>query len=372
MSHWGESVGILSRLGRLAGEGRRAALATVVRIAGSAYRRPGAKLLVEESGATLGGVSGGCLEADVREIARSVLETGVPVLRRYDMRGDEDVLWGLDLGCRGEVDVFVQTATEGAFAAVAASLAERLKDDAPLALLTAIEGSAAGGVRWISAGGVPNESGAEGGTLGSAELDARAGEQVRRLFSAGISGLLDVGGHGGQRLFVELLKPPPHLVVCGAGDDAQPLVAYAAAVGFRVTLIDHRQALLEPSRFPSAAALIEARPEEERAGAALPPAERSLAVVKTHSLTHDREWTRRLLAAGFPYVGLLGPRLRTETILRDIGAESDPRVFGPVGLDLGAEGAQQIAISIVAELLAFSSRREPDHLRGRTEAIHVG
>src|SRR6185436_4084739 len=168
MSHWGESVGILSRLERLSREGGRAALATVVRIAGSAYRRPGAKLLVEESGATLGGVSGGCLEADVREIARSVLETGRPVLRRYDMRGDEDVLWGLDLGCRGEVDVFVQPATEGPLAAVAESLAERLEHDAPLALITAIEGSALGGVRWLA---VSEGSGEGGGTLGSPELD---------------------------------------------------------------------------------------------------------------------------------------------------------------------------------------------------------
>lgn len=357
MSHWGETAGILSRL---AGEGRRAALATVVRIAGSAYRRPGAKLLVEESGAILGGVSGGCLEADVREISRSVLETGVPVLRRYDMRGDEDVLWGLDLGCRGEVDVFVQPATEGAFAAAAAALAERLRQDAPLALATAIDGPQAGAVRLVAAD-------FESGTLGSAELDSWTGDTARRLLGAGDSGVLL---RGDRTVFFELLKPPPHLVVCGAGDDALPLVAYAAEAGFRVTVIDHRQSLLEASRFPGAAARVEARPEEERAGFALPPAGHALAVVKTHSLTHDREWTRRLLAAGYPYVGLLGPRARTESILKDVGAERDPRVFGPVGLDLGAEGASQIAISIVAELLAFASRREPGHLRRRNEAIH--
>lgn len=370
MSHWGESVGILSRLGRLAGEGRRAALATVVRIAGSAYRRPGARLLVEDSGATLGGVSGGCLEADVREIARSVVETGLPVLRRYDMRGDEDVLWGLDLGCRGEVDVFVQPATEGAFAAAAGPLAERLGRDAPIALLTLIEGPGAGAVRVV---GMPAAAGGDAGafgTLGAPEVEPQATAEARRRLGAGSPpGVLDFGG---RRVFVDLLRPPPHLVVCGAGDDAQPLVAFASEVGFRVTVIDHRQGLLEPSRFPRAAALIEARPEDERAEAALPPAERSLAVVKTHSLTHDREWTRRLLAAGLPYVGLLGPRARTESILKDVGAEGDPRVYGPVGLDLGAEGASQIAISIVAELLAFFSRREPGHLRRRAEAIHVG
>ncbi|HEV7672834.1 MAG TPA: XdhC family protein [Thermoanaerobaculia bacterium] len=364
MSHWGETAGILSRLARLAGEGQRAALATVVRISGSAYRRPGAKLLVEESGGTLGGVSGGCLEADVREIAREVLESGVPRLRRYDMRGDEDVLWGLNLGCRGEVDVFVQPATEGQFAAVAAPLSDLLAADAPFALATVIEGSEAGALRIVvRTGEDPNDE-----TLGFAELYSRVTEAARRLLGRGDS---TVRTFGEQRVFFELLRPPPHLVVCGAGDDAQPLVAYAAEAGFRVTVIDHRQALLEPSRFPRAAVLIEARPDEEAAGDVLPVADHALAVVKTHSLTHDREWTRRLLAAGFPYVGLLGPRARTETILLDIDAEHDPRIFGPVGLDLGAEGAHQIAISIVAELLAFHSHREPLHLRRRTEAIHV-
>lgn len=103
----------------------------------------------------------------------------------------------------------------------------------------------------------------------------------------------------------------------------------------------------------------------------LPPAGRSLAVVKTHSLGQDREWVRRLLAAGLPYVGVLGPRDRTAKILREIGFPGDKRVYGPVGLDLGADGPRQVAMSIVAELLAFTSGREPRHLCERQEAIHA-
>jgi xanthine/CO dehydrogenase XdhC/CoxF family maturation factor len=138
-----------------------------------------------------------------------------------------------------------------------------------------------------------------------------------------------------------------------------------------VTVVDHRRGLLVPEWFPQATQLLLARAEEP---VNLPPAERSLAVVKTHSLAHDREWTRRLLAAGLPYVGLLGPRDRTETILREIGAEEPAdieRVYGPVGLDLGADGPRQVAVSIVAELLAFSAKREPRHLCRRREAIHA-
>jgi xanthine/CO dehydrogenase XdhC/CoxF family maturation factor len=180
----------------------------------------------------------------------------------------------------------------------------------------------------------------------------------------------------GRRVFIEVLPPPPHLLVCGGGDDARPLVAYAADVGFRVTLLDHRPALLAPEWFPQALRRVVARPEDP--DLALPPPARTLAVVKTHSLAHDREWVRRLLAAGLPYIGVLGPRGRTEAILRDVGpgaAAGGPapeRVFGPVGLDLGADGPRQVAISIVAELLAFTARREPRHLSARQEAIHAG
>jgi len=135
--------------------------------------------------------------------------------------------------------------------------------------------------------------------------------------------------------------------------------------------VDHRPALLDAAGFPQAAERLTARPDD--AALRLPPAERSLAVVKSHSLAIDREWVRRLLAAGLPYVGVLGPRARTESILREIGASSADtvRVFGPVGLDLGADGPRQVALSIVAELLAFITQRQPRHLAERREAIHA-
>jgi xanthine dehydrogenase accessory factor len=334
MNHWKETAEILSRLAELRAAGRRAALATVVRIVGSTYRRPGAKFLIEETGDTIGSVSGGCLEADVREVAKEVMATGKPSLRHYSTGTDEDVVWGLGLGCNGLVDVFIQPATEGPLAEQAERLRELLAGDSAFAISTVLEGERAGATTVVEAGGA-------------------------------ISG---VQATAGGQVFVEVLPPPPHLVVCGAGDDARPLVAYAADAGFRVTLVDHRQGLMQPAWFPQAARLVLARPEEP---ADLPPAGRSLAVVKTHSLSHDREWVRRLLAAGLPYVGVLGPRLRTEAILREIGHEGDERVFGPVGLDLGADGPRQVALAIVAELLAFVSQREPRHLSASREAIHA-
>jgi xanthine/CO dehydrogenase XdhC/CoxF family maturation factor len=360
MNHWKETAEILSRLAELREAGRRAALATVVRISGSAYRRPGAKFLIEETGDTLGSVSGGCLEADVREVAKTVLATGRPSLRHYSTGADKDIVWGLGLGCNGLVDVFIQPATEGPLADLADRLRGLLAGDALFFVAaTMLDGEAVL---------VVGTEGALHGSLGSADLDALAVEYVRGLAGGGRSEVREIAG---REVFFEVLPPPPHLVVCGAGDDARPLVAYAADAGFRVTVVDHRQTLLEPSWFPQAARLILARPEE---AVDLPPASRSLGVVKNHSLNQDREWVRRLLAAGLPYVGVLGPRKRTETILREIGA-ADPadtrRVFGPVGLDLGADGPRQVALSIVAELLAFIARREPRHLWESKEPIHA-
>ncbi len=156
----------------------------------------------------------------------------------------------------------------------------------------------------------------------------------------------------------------------GANDDAIPICAYASDIGFRVAVVDHRPALLAAERFPGAAARLALRPEEDAGALALGP--RTYAVVKTHSFAQDRDWTRRLLDGGVPYVGLLGPRARTQEILRQIGAEAADRVYGPVGLDLGAEGPEQVALSIVAELLAAHTSREPAHLREKESAIHAG
>jgi xanthine dehydrogenase accessory factor len=295
MHHWKETSSIVARLAALAAEGRRSALATVVRVEGSAYRRPGAKLLIVETGETLGSISGGCLEADVCEVALEVIATGRPVMRHYDDATD-DIVAGLGLGCNGAVDIFVQPAADWPVSPLSAALS----CDAPITLATDL---ATGATTLGEAGGRPNT-------------------------------------------FTEVLRPPLNVLVCGAGADTSPVAAYAAEVGFRVTVVDHR------------------RPDT-----ALPPPGRTLAIIMTHSFERDRDWLQLLLSLGVPYIGVLGPKRRTERMLEDGAIEG--RVFAPVGLDIGAEGPQQIAISIVAELLAFVARRDPGHLRSRTAAIHV-
>lgn len=374
MKHWQETAEIFRRLEALEQEGRRAALATVVHIDGSAYRRPGAKFLVEDDGSTLGSVSGGCLEGDVREIGLRILrgEEG-PRLLHYDTGADEDTVWGFGLGCEGEVMIFVEAADSDSLGSVADRVRYLLRGQMPVALSTVVErrGGAADGAIGATLLSVPGAF--ITGKTGDGELDRSIIARADELLDERRSELYEVGGH---RVFTEVLLPPPWLVVCGAGDDAIPLVREGHRVGFRVAVVDHRPAYLAEERFPDARALVDARPEggvevlEKLDEPRLGPD--TFVVVKTHNLARDREWTRSLLETEAPYIGLLGPKDRREQILDEVVPEGERgRVYGPVGLDLGAEGPEQVALSIVAELLAVRSGRRPRHLRDRGAPIHA-
>jgi len=359
VKHWQETSLLLDEAARAAGAGRRTALATVVRILGSTYRRPGAKLLVADDGAVSGGVSGGCLEDDVREVALGVLRGAPPALRRYDTGGDEQQVWGLGLGCDGMVEVFVER-LDGR-GAVAARARKLLAGDRPFAIATLVAGPGAGAALLLE------EDATVTGSTGDAALDRTIAATARAQLGAGTTGVVEIGA---RRLFVEVLEPPPRLIICGAGDDARPLAALATSAGFRVTVADHRPAYLVADRFPAGVRLVQARPEEGIEAFAQTAG--TFVVIQTHSLTHDKHWARSAATSAACYVGLLGPRERGQKLLEELPPAARRRVFTPVGLDLGAEGPEQIAVSIVAELLAVHTGRPPRHLRERDGAIHAG
>jgi len=375
MKHWQETSQIVDRVAELAAAGRRAALATVVRIEGSAYRRAGAKLLVEETGATRGGVSGGCLEADVREVAIAVMREGAPRLRHYETGGDDQTVWGLGLGCNGSVDIFIQPVTSGDTVLDAARRVRTLlAGDAPFAVSTLVRGPAG-----ILGRMLVSTDGPATGSTGSSALDRVIARRAEALVATAESECYEIEPTGvdlpSTEVFTEVHVPPPRLVVCGAGDDAIPLAAGASEVGFRVTIVDHRPAYLSAERFPGAER-IDRRPADGLEG--LPLGRRTYAVVMTHSFAYDRDWVAHLLRTDVPYVGLLGPRARRDEILERIDAASAQssamgaeRLFAPVGLDLGADGPEQVAVSIVAELLAVRAVSAPRHLREKEGVIHA-
>jgi xanthine/CO dehydrogenase XdhC/CoxF family maturation factor len=360
MKQWLETREVLDFLTAARTAGKRAALATVVRVRGSAYRHEGAKLVVAEDGSTAGNVSGGCLEQDVREVALQVIRAGEPQLRSYCSSADEIAAWDLGVGCEGQVDVYVELAEPRP--------QERalLNERRAFVCCGAMPGKGEGpgkGKRLVV-----TSDGAEG-DLGSNDLNARATEQARELLGTGESGIHEIAR---RSVFFDVLVPPPQLVVLGAGDDARPLVRFAADVGFRVVVVDRRPAFLTVDRFPAAAALIQSAGDE--LGAALPLDAECYAVVMNHNFADDQAYVRTLLKTPVAYVGMLGPRQRTERILRNLAAEGpmdEGLVYGPVGLDIGTDGAEQVALAVIAEILAVRSGRRARSLRERQLPIHA-
>src|SRR5256886_4462884 len=359
MKQWLETREVLDFLHAARTAGTRAALATVVRVRGSAYRHEGAKLAVAEDGRTAGNVSGGCLEQDVREVALQVIRSGMPELRSYCSSADEIAAWDLGVGCEGQVDVFVELAE------ARARERELLNGRRAFGVCTLLDGKRETGT---GKGLVVTADGAEG-NLGSADLNRKATTRARELLETGESGTHEISG---RSVFFDALVPPPQLVILGAGDDARPLVRFAADIGFRVVVVDRRPGYLTADRFPAAAALIQSAGNE--LDAVLPLDAECYAVVMNHNFADAQAYVRALLKTPVAYVGMLGPRQRTERILRNLAAEGpmdETRVYGPVGLDIGTDGAEQVALAVIAEILAVRSGRRARSLRERRVAIHA-
>lgn len=315
--------------------GTPAALATLVSVSGSSYRRPGARLLLLPSGERIGSISGGCLEEDVLLRAQRVHSTGRAETVVYDTTAENDLVWGVGLGCHGVVRVLIEPISRPP--AWAATLAQHFARR--IATTLAVVHDGADPARY--------------GTRCEVESATAATNGV----------------------FSETVPPPTRLVVYGAGDDAAPLTRLGTELGWHVTVADPRAAFASATRFPAAHDLVVA-PAAELVARTGPDAT-TLVVVMTHHYVHDLPLLRDLLPRPLAYLGLLGPRKRAEQILRDLaagGLEVTPaqrqRLHAPVGLDLGAEGPEQVALAIVAEMQATLTGRDAQPLRLRTRPIH--
>ena len=365
-----EIADVLEAIESLSARGERMALATIVAVRGSTYRRPGARLLVPEDGAPIGNISGGCLEGDVADMAKVVMEEGRARLAGWDLTADDDEVWGLGLGCNGAIEVFIEPAERAA--EVAGALRMALDREQPICLVTVIESEderVAPGARLV----VTADAAAQG-SLGPDDVTAEATAVARELLAAGRSEVRTLPG--GARAFVEVLEPPLRLVVCGAGHDAVPLVAAAAAIGWRPVVVDDREAFLTADRFPRAADFVHVGEPSEVATEA-PIDDRTVVVVMTHNFLRDQAYLRGLLKTPASYVAMLGPAARTQKILIDLATEGievtdddRERIHAPAGLDLGAEGPEEIAQSIVAEIIASRHGRDGGSLTLRPGPIH--
>ena len=323
-------------------------LATVVATAGSTYRKPGARMLIMEDGSYLGLLSGGCLEADLKIHAQEVMARGVPRAVEYDMRGPDDILFGIGAGCEGAMRILLEPAGPGTPAAAALTVAGLATQAGRPTSLVSVHESADLALGTYSAAA----------PLPPVLIDAAAHSLAQRE-SRG----MEVQNDGRRsRAFVQFLAPPPHLLICGAGPDAQPVVSFARGLGWRVSVVDHRPAYARPKDFPGAEVRL-CDPKSLRGEVAIEGCH--AAVVMSHHLASDTAYLRELAVAGIPaYVGLLGPEARRIRLAQELGpaaAQLESRIRGPVGIDIGAVTPEGIALAIVSQIHAWLAGRGGDH-----------
>jgi len=294
-------------------------------------------LLIDGSGTSLGSISGGCFESDVIERAKAVIEDGQAQVAVYNTTDENDLVWGTGTGCNGVVRILIERlpATPGWAQTLSRNLAARK--------ITRL------GVVWDST---------DAGLLGTHELGSISG----RLPAESV-------------VFEDEIAPPVRLLLFGAGDDAQPLARMAKELGWQVEVADARPASATAARFSGADKVAVSRPED---AASVPLDAWTVAVIMTHRYRDDVALLRALLPRDISYVGLLGPKKREQKILAELAtdgfkvtAEMRARLHAPVGLDLGGDTPEQVALAILAEIQSSLAARDARPLRERDRPIHA-
>jgi xanthine/CO dehydrogenase XdhC/CoxF family maturation factor len=344
--------------------GEPAAVATIVRVRGSAYRREGTHMLIRRDGTYECALSGGCLEPSVAEAAARVIQTGDPVVVNYDLA--DDSLWGLGMGCAGAIDVRIERLDDLEQDEAARAWLTVLERGERAALVTPLAGSS--GRLLVRSGG--NALGHLSDPAMEQAALSRASRRLGAVFPQ--SGAERIGS---GEVFCEVSAPPPELVIFGANSDAVPLARQAWALGFSVTMVDVRSAYLTADRFPMAR-LVTAH--HSQFADVVPLARGSLVLVMNHHLERDEASLRYALDSHATYIGVLGPRTRFEKLLSGLAAKGYApsasrleRVHSPVGLSIGAETPEEVAVSILAELVAVCRGFDGGMLSGFAGSLHA-
>jgi xanthine/CO dehydrogenase XdhC/CoxF family maturation factor len=355
--------------------GKTAAIATLVKASGSTYRRPGARMLMTSDGQMVGSLSGGCLEGDVFEQAQAVMTSGKPIVVQYDTMSDEDIIWGLGLGCNGIVQILIERLEKESPLNHLVFLTEclHLRQVGVLATVFHVEGQvkAQVGTRLMV-----HPDGRVNSDIEDAELVAQMRDDGQKALDDSRSMVKAYPLVTGKaEVFIELIQPPVPLMIFGAGHDAVPLVRLAQELGWYVTVVDSRQADGTRSRFSSADEVVLSRPED--IGEQVQLDNRTMAAIMTHNYLHDLELLKTLLPSPARYLGILGPKSRTEKLLQDLQEQGITptenqlqRFYSPVGLNIGAETPEEIALSIVAEIQSVLTNHSGGSLKNKLGPIH--
>lgn len=356
---------------------KRMALATVVHVEGSSYRRPGARMLVTDDGQLTGAISGGCLEGDALRKALLAISQQKNKLVTYDTTDDDDNTLGVQLGCNGIVHILFEPIDPDQVNNPIALLkrASAKRQNAVLLTLFSLTG------RKDSQPGTcclylekENLSEYSAASIISDEIfypEIDHAQQIQDSFFKNFE--VD-----GQNLtgFVEYLKTPPSLVIAGAGNDTIPLMDMASILGWNIIVVDGRNGHATLQRFPRATQVLVSKANDVLTH--ITPDEQTFVVLMTHNYNYDIALLKELIALDIcPYIGTLGPKKKLYRMFDDlekegitVSEEQRTKIFGPTGLDIGAETSEEIALSVLAEIKAVMNNRRGTSLRDKLEPIH--
>jgi xanthine/CO dehydrogenase XdhC/CoxF family maturation factor len=370
-----EIKAILQAYEKAQSENKQSALVTVVQVEGSSYRRPGARMLVTEDGRMTGAISGGCLEGDALRKALLVLHQQKSKLVTYDTSDEEDASIGIQLGCAGIIQVLMEPIRPDLYGNPVELFRKLTVKRQSCVLITLFSMEHAGSSQWGTCW-MMEEDGISSGNLPDPELLPKVRLAARDAMHNKSSAFEQFStGTQNWNCFIEYVPAPVSLLVVGAGNDIFPLIDMATILGWDTTILDGRPTHANRDRFQSGCQLIVSRPEQ--AMEHIQTDQRMAATLMTHNYAYDKAMLRILLNTDIPYIGLLGPRKKLEHMLQDLGNEGYKvteeqlkRVYGPVGFDLGAETADEIALSIIAEIQAFMAKKAGPSLKNKKTGIH--
>lgn len=356
-------------------QGKQTALATVVHVQGSSYRQPGARMLITQDGQLTGAISGGCLEGDALRKALLVMAQQQPMLVTYDTTDEDDAKLGVGLGCEGIIHIVIEPI-------------QPTQPGNPIQLLQAISAQRQHAV-LVMLFSLNDRREVQPGTCllqlpGSTITSRLSNEALHQALTADaktafinqVSATKTYISEGKQfTAFIELIKPAISLVIIGAGTDAIPVSQMAHLLGWQVTVADGRPAYATTARFPAANQVLVAKPD--KVVAQITRDAQTVFVLMTHNYNYDLKVLRQLISERITYIGMLGPRKKLVRMLDELKAEGiEPSeeqlatIFGPVGLNIGAENAEEIALSIIAEIKAVTAGRKGESLRNSADTIH--
>jgi xanthine dehydrogenase accessory factor len=350
---------------------QKAALATVVKVRGSSYRSPGARMLITDNGQWVGSISGGCLEGDALRKARQVMMEKKSMTVTYDTREESNQNLGIGLGCNGVIDVLIEPINPSDNHNPIKLFEQLLTTKEPLALATIFSSSTHLGEKLlISAGGEK--------TIGfsDTQLNNLITPALQQLFEHKKSeAKLYEWNQNKAEVFIELIQPSFSLMIFGGGFDARPVSQIAKSLGWEVLITDECVAHLAPVFFPTADKLSLCHRDFIDRDFIITPY--TACVLMSHNYEYDRDVLKKVLQSEAPYIGILGPRKRFDKMLEEfklagiIVSEKDlQRIHSPIGLDIGAETPDEIAISIIAEVQGKFSNRSGGFLKYRNAPIH--